>query len=140
MHLWLLLGGAGLTIAIMLYSHYTDANYPYAVPLPTAARRWHNQPMHLWMGICAVVIEVGVYCALVRPWRPSPPWLGLVLALLIALPWSFVSALAGLHAGGVLLAHFLWTNALISLILAALATRAIEWWRSKAVGSRKAGA
>ena len=112
--LWLLL------VALMIQDWVAD---PYNPSLRSTAVYGHNQDGALFQGMLWSTLELAVLYVILRPWSFRVSWGRALLALLLLLPWTAVSAMAVMHAGGVFVLHALWLLVVsCSLIALALAS------------------
>ncbi len=109
--LWLLL------VALMIQDWVAD---PYNPGLRRPATYGHNQDGALFQGMVQSTLEVAVLYGILRPWSFRASWGRALLALLLFLPWTAVSAMAVMHSGGIFVLHAFWLL-VVSLSLIALA-------------------
>lgn len=96
---------AVLTAAAMIRSWIGD---PYRPEVELRDQYGHNGEGALVRGLVLVAIELVVLLAILRPWSYHRSW-GRALAAAIALaPWTLLSTVLTMHAGGVISLHALW--------------------------------
>ncbi|MFO0634632.1 MAG: hypothetical protein U0168_17450 [Nannocystaceae bacterium] len=110
--LWLPLLTAA-TAAAMVRDWYRDPGPP------TVVREHGNHEGALLQGLVALAIEFAILYAMLRPWSYRRSWARPLVASLLLGPWTLLSTMMSMHAGGVVVLHALWLWAL-SIILAAM--------------------
>ena len=121
--LWLIMLG------LMIHSQIEDPPDP---TLTGTAAYGHNSEGSLWqMGILSAV-ELAILYAIVRPWsfRRSIGRLALAVALLV--PWALVSMVITMHAGSIVVIHFLWVSSALIALFIALVVTVYRWSRDRA--------
>jgi hypothetical protein len=107
-----------LGAAVLMWRDW--AHDPYDPALTGTDAYGHNAKGDLPRCLMLSLAELAAYYAFTWPWvRRRAGWLGLAIALgaMATIPWSCMSTLMVMHAGGVLAIHALWTWALCALIL-----------------------
>lgn len=80
----------------------------------------HNHEGALVQGLVFTAIELVVLLALLRPWSYDRAWGRALVTLLLLAPWTLFAMMMTMHAGGVLVLHFLWLALLCVLVLLGL--------------------
>lgn len=81
----------------------------------------HNGEGALALGLALTVVETLVLAGALRPWSYTrASWLRPLLVLLLAVPWTLVSAVLTMHAGGVIVIHLLWLLIIDAAVVVAL--------------------
>jgi hypothetical protein len=100
-----------------------DANDPYSPDLEGSARYGHNHQGALWQTLLITLVELAILYAFLRPWSYRRSWGRAVAALALFLPLAAFSMLMTMHAGGILLIHFLWLAVVMVLLFGATLAR-----------------
>ena len=106
-----------LVLALMIQDWLAD---PYNPGLRSTAAYGHNQEGALFQGVLWSTMELAVLYVILRPWSFRASWGRALLASLLFLPWTAVSAMAVMHSGGIFVLHAFWLL-VVSLSLIALA-------------------
>jgi hypothetical protein len=94
---------------------------PYDPTLEATHRYGHNHDGALREGLMATVIELAVLYLVLRPWSTAGrPWLRVLVMLLPLIPWTLVSAVITMHAGGITMIHFVWLLAVVLVLVVSL--------------------
>lgn len=96
------------------------------------ARRaaWAWKPAGVLLMLAIIVLEAAVVAAVIALKRPAALWLRAVFALLLMLPWAFMSSMFVVHAPGYLMLHILWCWLLVLLLAGMLVVSAgLGLWR-----------
>ena len=103
-----------MVAALMAQSWSSD---PYDPALTGTSAYGHNGEGALSTGLLLTGVEALVLLAALRPWSYSAKaWWRPLAVLPLAIPWTLLSAVLTMHAGGIIAIHLLW----LLLICAAL--------------------
>ena len=103
---------------------------PYDPSLVGTSSYGHNGEGALVDMLAMSAIELAVLVAILRPWSYDRSWGRALLAAALLLPWTAVSMMLSMHAGGIVLLHFMWLFlALVGLVVTFLVS-AISVYRS----------
>lgn len=92
---------------------------PYDPLLEGTRRYGHNHQGALRDGIVTSLVELAVVYLVLQPWKTSGrAWLRGVVALMAFIPWTLLSAVLTMHAGGVVTIHLLWLLAVDVVVVA----------------------
>lgn len=75
---------------------------------PTHPGYGENMPGDLTAHLLVSAIEVAVLLIVVRPWKDTPAWSRLLIALALFAPWSWLAMMIGMHAGSIDATHTFW--------------------------------
>ena len=82
---------------------------PYDPTLTGTSAYGHNGEGDLSFGLVLTGIEALVLLAALRPWSYSAKaWWRPLVVLPLAIPWTLLSAVLTMHAGGIVAIHLLW--------------------------------
>ena len=97
---------------------------PYDPALTGSDAYGHNGEGGLSFGLVLTGIEALVLLLALRPWSyTARSWARPLVTLGAALPWTLLSALLTMHAGGIIALHLLWLLAVdAALVVLTLAT------------------
>jgi len=105
-----------LVVAVLMVRD--DARDPYQPDRHGTGAYGHNYEGALVHGLGLTLLELAVLYAILRPWSYRQSWARSALALLLFLPWTAFSMLMTMHAGGVIVLHFLWlAGVIVALVL-----------------------
>jgi hypothetical protein len=94
---------------------------PYDAALEGTRRYGHNHEGALRDGLVVSLIELDVLYLVLRPWkRGGLPWLRVLAMLAVIVPWTLLSGVLTMHAGGVVTIHLLWLLAVVLVLVVAL--------------------
>jgi hypothetical protein len=110
------------TVTLMVRDDRRD---PFRAALEGTARYGHNHDGALTTGIVLATLEAVVLIGILRPWSYDRSWARAAVALVLWLPWTALSMVFTMHAGGVLLIHFLWLFALLCALVVTIIWSAI---------------
>jgi apolipoprotein N-acyltransferase len=102
---------------------------PYNPLLEGTRRYGHNHEGALRDGAVASLVELAVVYVVMQPWKTGGrAWLRGLIALMAFVPWTLLSAVLTMHAGGVVMIHLLWLLALdvvlVGIVVGSLVSRA----------------
>jgi len=116
----------GLFFTLILRDYFA---YPYDSSQPYG----QNTPGTLPIILTLMGVELVVLIAILRPQSYAESWRRMVLALLIFAPWTMLSFIATMHAGGIITLHTLWLLVLsASLLLLGFISVLTNLFRTKA--------
>jgi hypothetical protein len=105
---------------------------PYDPALQGTQRYGHNHQGALREGLVASLVELAVLYVVLQPWMKSGrTWLRVLAVLVPLVPWTLFSGVLCMHAGDIVVIHFLWLLAVVLVLVGALTTSA-----AAAVGRR----
>jgi hypothetical protein len=82
----------------------------------------HNHQGALRDGLLGSLVELALLYVVVQPWKKGGrTWLRVLVALLLLVPWTLFSGVMCMHAGGIVVIHFLWLLAVVVALVGALA-------------------
>jgi hypothetical protein len=95
-----------------------DVNDPFDPQLTGTARYGHNHSGALVDVLVITVMELLVIYAILRPWSlDSSRWRRAMALALVFVPWTMISMLSAMHAGGIVALHVLWVMVVLALAL-----------------------
>jgi len=100
-----------LAFALMMVRDYLGD--PYDPTLVGTAAYGHNDEGALLMGLGWSFTELVIIVGILRPWSYQRSWGRGIGAVALLLPWTALSVLALMHAGGVFALHALWVMFLL---------------------------
>lgn len=106
-----------LAVGLMCHDYVKD---PYDPTLTGTAAYGHNGKGALQTMLVLSVVELIVLYLILQPWSYRRSWWRPLLALVLLVPWTFLSMVASMHADGVSVLHWLWLS-VTTIILAACA-------------------
>jgi hypothetical protein len=120
-----------ITAALMVRDHVADA---YDSTRTGTDSYGHNHDGALLQGLGLTLLELVIIYALLRPRTYERSWSRPLGALFLLVPWTGLSMIMTMHAGGIVALHFLWLASLVLILfvlslwsgLAALGARAEE--------------
>lgn len=91
----------------------------------------HNHAGALVDGLLWSASEVVILYAILRPWSYRRSWGRAAGALALLLPWTAMSMVLTMHAGGVVVLHFLWLACCCVGALGLLVLRGVDALRGR---------
>ena len=73
----------------------------------------HNHEGALVDGLVFTLVELAVLVAILRPWSYERSWGRALVALALLVPWAGISMISTMHAGGIVVLHFMWIALLV---------------------------
>ncbi|MEZ4452543.1 MAG: hypothetical protein R3B09_23970 [Nannocystaceae bacterium] len=119
------------TAALMVRSVLGD---PYDPTRTGTAAYGHNHEGALLEGLVWTFTEMVILYAILRPWSYQRSWGRSLAALALLAPWTALSMVLTMHAGGVVVTHFLWLAILTVIVLVLALTSGFA-----AITARRAG-
>lgn len=110
-------GLACLWLAVVVMMVRDDLRDPFNAALEGTARYGHNHEHALVEGILWTLSELVLLYAILRPWSYRRSWGRALGALALLVPWTGLSMVMTMHAGGIVALHFLWLL-LVTLLVA----------------------
>lgn len=104
-------------VVLMIQSHLDD---PYNPALTGTAAYGHNHEGALLQGMIWTFTEVVIVSAILRPWTYRRNWGRALAALALLVPWTGLSLLLTMHAGGIVALHTLWLMLITALVFVVL--------------------
>ena len=93
--------------AVMMVRDWSDDPYD---PLLEGTRRYgHNSDDALANGLVLTFLELAAFVAILRPWSYDRSWRRALVAVVLLAPWTTLSMVMTMHAGGIAFVHFAWT-------------------------------
>ncbi|MGL4768163.1 MAG: hypothetical protein ACRCV6_08830 [Formosimonas sp.] len=80
----------------------------------------HNGAFEFQTTAFAVVVELLVAYAVLRPWSYQQSWGRALSALIMLVPWLMLNLVLLMHAGGIAALHVMWLLSLSGVVLMAL--------------------
>jgi hypothetical protein len=97
----------------MARDHVSD---PYDPHRQGTAAYGHNHEGALVQGLILSLIELAVVYLILRPGSYHKSWARAALALVLYVPWTAVSMVMTMHAGGIFTLHFFWLAVLVLIL------------------------
>lgn len=114
--------------AVMMVRDWLDD--PYDPQLEGTRRYGHNSEDALPNGLVLTLVELAILVAILRPWSYDRSWGRALGAVALLAPWTMLSMLMTMHAGGIAFVHFAWTFVVLVGLVVALVVSAISQRRS----------
>lgn len=107
-----------LTAILMLLNGLHD---PFDPALEGTRRYGHNHEGALRDGLVVSLVELAVLYGVLRPWKMGGrAWLRILGILVLLVPWTLVSAVLTMHAGGITTIHLMWLLTVVLVLVGAL--------------------
>jgi hypothetical protein len=103
------------------------ANDPYD---PTNDRYGHNHEGALTDGLVMTSVELVVLVAILRPWSYDRSWVRSLVATVLLAPWTMLSMMMSMHAGGIVFIHLFWIFLVLVGLSVTFLVSAISHYRS----------
>lgn len=116
-----------ITAALMTRSYLQD---PYDPSRTGTSAYGHNHQGALLHGLGLSLVELIVLLAVLRPWSYLRAWPRALGALALLVPWTGLSALLTMHAGGVVALHLAWLLVLVGTLFGLAIWSAVSAVRS----------
>ncbi|MEZ4383176.1 MAG: hypothetical protein R3A79_17745 [Nannocystaceae bacterium] len=108
-------------VVLMVRSHLGD---PYDPALEGTAAYGHNHEGALLQALVWTFTELVIVSAILRPWSYRRSWGRALGALALLVPWTGLSLMMTMHAGGIVALHALWLL-LVTVLVAVVLVSAI---------------
>lgn len=102
-----------ITAIAMVVNYLGD---PYSPLREGTAAYGHNHAGALTDGLLFSLAELILVGLILRPWSYRQSWGRAVAAWVAFVPWTLMAMMMTMHAGGVLLIHFVWLLALTTVL------------------------
>lgn len=112
-----------LTAALMAGSWVRD---PYDPTRLDTHRYGHNWDGALSQGIVVSLVELAVLHLVLQPWKRERSGLWVLFALVLLVPWTLMSAIACMHAGGIAFIHLAWLLLVVFALVGALVASGVN--------------
>lgn len=109
--------------ALMIRSAVVDPFDPARIG---SAAYGHNHEGALLEGLIFTATELVIVTAILRPWSYDRSLGRALAALALLAPWTGLSLVLTMHAGGIAALHFLWLAALVLVVLAIIVVGVVD--------------
>ncbi len=102
---------------------------------------FHNHEAALVHGLSLTLLEATAVLLILRPWSYRRSWGRSLSAVIVVLPWTAFWGMSLMHAGGIVVIHFVWLVALLAVTSIAAVWSGVAARRShaaSAAGQREA--